>query len=118
MVPPMAKKVRSEADDLIPEQRFIAEHPGPVTFRVQVPNLPDRPEWKMNGQLITMTLPITDPVSVIKAKVSTEFGMPSGKQKLQIGSIFVKDSNSLAFYNICGSSVVQLGLKERGGRKR
>ena len=27
MVPPMAKKVRSEADDLIPEQRFIAEHP-------------------------------------------------------------------------------------------
>ena len=24
-------------------------------------------------------------VSVIKAKISTEFGMPSGKQKLQIG---------------------------------
>lgn len=77
---------------------------GPVTFRVQVPNLPERPEWKMSGQLITMTLPITDPVSplktyenfcdvasclwqvsVIKAKISTEFGMPSGKQKLQIG---------------------------------
>ncbi|CAI8032168.1 Splicing factor 3A subunit 1, partial [Geodia barretti] len=118
MAPPMAKKVRSEADDLIPEQHFIAEHPGPVTFRVHVPNLPERSEWKMNGQLITMTLPITDPVSVIKAKISTEFGMPSGKQKLQIGTIFIKDSNSLGFYNISGSSVVLLGLKERGGRKR
>ena len=27
LAPPMAKKVRSEADDLVPEQQFIAEHP-------------------------------------------------------------------------------------------
>lgn len=33
-------------------------------------------------------------------------------------NIFIKDSNSLAFYNITNISVVQLGLKERGGRKR
>ena len=27
MAPPMAKKVHSEADDLVPEEQFIAEHP-------------------------------------------------------------------------------------------
>lgn len=27
MAPPSAKKVRSETEDLIPEQQFIAEHP-------------------------------------------------------------------------------------------
>ena len=37
---------------------------------------------------------------------------------LYLQNIFIKDSNSLGFYNITNSSVVVLGLKERGGRKR
>ena len=32
--------------------------------------------------------------------------------------IFIKDSNSLAYYNVTPASVVQLQLKERGGRKK
>ena len=63
----------------------------------------DKPEWKLNGQQLTITLPITDPVScnelssqkysllkiqqvsVIKARIADELGMPTGKQKLQVG---------------------------------
>ena len=33
-------------------------------------------------------------------------------------SVFIKDSNSLGFYNVTSTTVVQLGLKERGGRKK
>jgi len=44
--------------------------------------------------------------------------MPAGKQKLQIESLFIKDSNTLAFYNFTSSTVVGLQLKERGGRKK
>lgn len=115
--PPAAKKPRSE-DTLIPEQEFIANHQGPVTFRIQVPNMPDRNEWSLKGQVISITLPITDPVSVIKAKINDELNMPTGKQKLQLGPMFIKDSNSLGFYNFTSDTVVLLGLKERGGRKR
>jgi hypothetical protein len=57
-------------------------------------------EWKLNGQTITMTLPLHDTVAVIKTKLNDELGMPPGKQKLQIENIFLKDSNSLGFYNI------------------
>ena len=32
--------------------------------------------------------------------------------------IFIKDSNSLAYYNVTPASIVQLQLKERGGRKK
>jgi splicing factor 3A subunit 1 len=32
--------------------------------------------------------------------------------------MFVKDTNSLAFYNMVNGSVIQLQLKERGGRKK
>ncbi|KAL5479911.1 hypothetical protein EMCRGX_G023512 [Ephydatia muelleri] len=118
IAPPVAKKQRTETDDLIPEQEFIAKNPGAVTFRVLVPNMPEHQEWKLKGQMLSVTLPITDPVSVIKVKVADELGMPTGKQKLQIGVIFLKDSNSLGFYNVTPATVVQLGLKERGGRKK
>ena len=33
LAPPLAKKVRSEADDLVPEQQFIAGHPVRNTVR-------------------------------------------------------------------------------------
>lgn len=35
---------------------------GPVTFKVAVPKVPEKTEWKMSGQLITLTMPLTDTV--------------------------------------------------------
>ena len=43
----------------------------------------EKPEWRLKGQLLTLTLPLSDTVSVIKAKIHEETGMPPGKQKLQ-----------------------------------
>ncbi|KAG1714369.1 Splicing factor 3A subunit 1 [Nymphon striatum] len=114
---PPAKKQKSE-DSLIPESEFLLKNKSPVSFRVQVPVVSDKPEWRLNGQILTMTLPLTDMVSVIKAKIHDETGMPSGKQKLQYAGIFIKDSNSLAFYNFAPGPLVQLQVKERGGRKK
>jgi hypothetical protein len=31
--------------------------------------------------------------------------------------MFIKDTNSLAYYNLTGDSTILLQLKERGGRK-
>ena len=126
---------------------------GPVSFKVQVPNHPDKPEWQLNGQSLTFTLPLTDNVSVIKAKIHEALGMPAGKQKLQFEvccwtrlkfewiillsgvwvsqtiygvnmfalsfqGLFIKDSNTLAYYNFTHNCVLQLHIKERGGRKK
>jgi hypothetical protein len=43
----------------------------------------EKPEWRLKGQLLTLTLPLSDTVAVIKAKIHEETGMPPGKQKLQ-----------------------------------
>jgi len=43
----------------------------------------EKPEWRLKGQVLTLTLPLSDTVSVIKAKIHEETGMPPGKQKLQ-----------------------------------
>ncbi|XP_066544884.1 splicing factor 3A subunit 1 isoform X2 [Amia ocellicauda] len=114
---PASKKMKSE-DNLIPEEEFLRRNKGPVAVKVQVPNMQDKTEWKLNGQVLNFTLPLTDQVSVIKVKIHEATGMPAGKQKLQYEGIFIKDSNSLAYYNMNNGSVIHLALKERGGRKK
>ena len=114
---PPNKKARGE-DNLMPEADFLARNVSPVTFRVVVPNVQDKPEWKLNGQLLTVTLPLSDPIAALKARIHEDTGMPPGKQKLQMENIFFKDSNTLAYYNIYPNTVVHLQVKERGGRKK
>ena len=55
-----------------------------MTFKVQVPKNSDKADWNLAGQVLSMTLPLTDNVSVIKAKLHEALGMPAGKQKLQL----------------------------------
>ncbi|XP_019717341.1 splicing factor 3A subunit 1 isoform X2 [Hippocampus comes] len=114
---PMNKKMKTE-DNLIPEDEFIRRNKGPVAVKVQVPNMQDKTEWKLNGQVLNFTVPLTDQVSVIKVKIHEATGMPAGKQKLQYEGIFIKDSNSMAYYNMSTGSIIHLALKERGGRKK
>lgn len=114
---PVSKKMKTE-DNLIPEEEFLRRNKGPVAVKVQVPNMQDKTEWKLNGQVLNFTVPLTDQVSVIKVKIHEATGMPAGKQKLQYEGIFIKDSNSLAYYNMSNGSVIHLALKERGGRKK
>ncbi|KAI7797556.1 putative splicing factor 3A subunit 1, partial [Triplophysa rosa] len=114
---PSSKKMKTE-DNLIPEEEFLRRNKGPVAVKVQVPNMQDKTEWKLSGQVLNFNLPLTDQVSVIKVKIHEATGMPAGKQKLQYEGIFIKDSNSLAYYNMNNGAVIHLALKERGGRKK
>lgn len=114
---PPNKKQKTE-DNLIPEDVFLSKNKGPVMVKVIIPNVSDKPEWSLSGQTLEYTLPLTDTISVLKAKLNESLGMPAGKQKLQYEGIFVKDSNTLAFYNFGSGATVHLQMKERGGRKK
>ena len=99
---PPNKRPRTE-DTLIPEDMFLAKNRGPVTFTVVVPVVEDKPEWKLNGQMLSVTMPLTDTVSTLKTKIMEEVGMPQGKQKLQHENIFFKVTNfitELKFKNV------------------
>lgn len=114
---PQSKKLRSE-DHLIPEAQFISMHKSPVTIQVQIPNISDKSEWKLNGQTVALSLALTDTVSSLKSKLQDETGMPPAKQKILYEGMFFKDSNSIAFYNLLNGTTVYLQIKERGGRKK
>ncbi|KAB7496266.1 Splicing factor 3A subunit 1 [Armadillidium nasatum] len=114
---PPTKKARTE-ESLVPEPEWARRYPGPIKFKVQLPLVTEKPEWKLNGQLLNLALPLTDPVSVVKARIHDETGLPPGKQKLARDGMFFKDALSLAYYNIGVGTTIQLQLKERGGRKK
>lgn len=114
---PLSKRQRTE-DNLIPEEEFMAKNPSNVTIKVQVPNSSEKPEWKLNGQVLNLTLPLKETISVVKTKIHEQTQLPPGKQKLQLEGVFVKDSNTLAYYNVTNGAVLALALKERGGRKK
>ncbi|XP_008183568.1 splicing factor 3A subunit 1 [Acyrthosiphon pisum] len=114
---PLMKKQKTE-DSLEPEIQFMMKFNGPVMFNVGTPVLTDKPEWALNGQILNITLPLQETVSVIKTKIHELTGMPPGKQKLQCDGLFFKDSNTLAYYNIGPGTTIHLQLKERGGRKK
>ena len=86
---PASKRSRTE-ENLIPEGEFLARNPGPVTMKISVPSIPDKPEWKCDGQMMTLTLALTETVNTVKAKIMEDIGMPQGKQKLQHETIFLK----------------------------
>ncbi|KPM05088.1 splicing factor 3A subunit 1-like protein [Sarcoptes scabiei] len=114
---PAYKKTRTE-DNLVPEDEFLKTSAPNVTIKINVPISTEKSEWKLNGQVINLTLPYTDALSVVKAKIHELTNLPPGKQKLQLEGVFLKDQNSLAYYNLPQGASLTLGLKERGGRKK
>uniref|UniRef100_A0A182ISS2 Splicing factor 3A subunit 1 n=1 Tax=Anopheles atroparvus TaxID=41427 RepID=A0A182ISS2_ANOAO len=116
---PPNKKSRTE-DNLIEESVFLQRHGavGSIGIQVQCPNLTEKNDWKLNGQVLTLTVNLTDTVSSVKAKVQTETGMPPAKQKIFYDGMFFKDNNTIAYYNLMNGVTVALQLKERGGRKK
>lgn len=114
---PPSKKTRTE-DNLLPEAEFLAMHNGPVSLQVQVPANADKPEWRLNGQIMALNVQLSDTVSSLKSKLQEETGLPPAKQKLSYDGMFFKDNNTIAFYNLLSGTTVQLQIKERGGRKK
>jgi len=65
-----------------------------------------------------LSLPPTESIGTVKNKISEMTGMPPAKQKLTWEGLYFKDTQSLAFYNVIPDAVIQLQVKERGGRKK
>jgi hypothetical protein len=90
-----------------------------ITILVQVPDLRDRFPLLM-GQTLELQLDLTSTVAHLKNELQTRLGVMAGKQRLRTTSstLFLKkDTSTLAYYNLVDHSVLQLGLRERGGRK-
>jgi splicing factor 3A subunit 1 len=125
--PPMKRaKIKEKKDEitknLISEKEFLDTHPGSVNIVIKVPNQPPgSTKWPshLNGQTYRVQVNTSDNIKTLKQKLADLLGMPANKQKLRAEGLgFLKDAKTLAFYNATDNIEVELGVKERGGRKK
>ncbi|XP_038220657.1 splicing factor 3A subunit 1 [Zerene cesonia] len=114
---PASKRARTE-DALEPESSWLAKHPDTVTVQVSLPHLPERGEWRLDGRCVPLSVSLAAPAADLKHSLQRATNMPIAKQKLHYEGLFFKDTNSLAYYNVPPGAVIQLQVKERGGRKK
>ncbi len=86
---------------------------------VKVPNIQGVP-WPMHGQTLRIQALISETVRSLKEKIGDQLNsMPANKQKLQMARFGVlNDSKTLGYYNLVSGVEIDLGTKERGGRKK
>ncbi|CAM6101094.1 unnamed protein product [Calypogeia fissa] len=114
---PEPKRQKMDEVQLIPEDQFLAQHPGPVRITVSVPSVEG--EGNLKGQLLELTIQsLSETILNVKEKIANELALPANKQKLNSHLLFLKDNLSLAHYNIGPGETLTLGLRERGGRKK
>ncbi|KAK8657501.1 hypothetical protein V6N13_035733 [Hibiscus sabdariffa] len=113
---PEPKKQKLNDSMLVPEDQFLAQHPGPARITVSVPSLD---EVNREGKLLEITVQsLSETVGSLKEKISGDILLPANKQKLSGKAGFLKDNMSLAYYNVGSGETLALSLRERGGRKR
>jgi splicing factor 3A subunit 1 len=105
--------------NLVPEREWLKQYSGPVNVVVTVPNLPET-KWPLHGQTLRIQIVINDTIQNLKEKVADSLGgMPANKQKLKTDDFgFLKETNTLAYYNVKDGFTIELTVKERGGRKK
>ena len=63
---------------------------------------------------------LSENIGALKERIAAEIGLQANKQKLSVPRVpgFLKDSMTLAHYNVGPGETVTVSLKERGGRKK
>lgn len=87
---------------------------------MKVPQGDDKSPWPLHGQTLRLQILISETVKALKEMIgATLNGMPANKQKLRTDALgYLKDNKSLAYYNFVDGIEIELGTKERGGRKK
>ncbi|KAL4110043.1 hypothetical protein PRIC1_001736 [Phytophthora ramorum] len=115
---PAAKRQRTGGSSLLPEKEFAFRHPGAVRLVVKVPDDPDNAQWKLEGQALTIELDVKDTMRTLKQKLMAELqSMPVNKQQLKFSMGFVKDALTCAHYNFVNGTMLELSVRQRGGRR-
>jgi len=116
---PAAKKPRLDDGSMLPENKWAEKYPQAIQILVQVnlgadalaANIPSviPLELSVRTRVLEMKQMLTPKVAAAGVSVSTM------KLKAQGAGFILKNSQSLAFYNVAPGNVIELTKKQRGG---
>ena len=117
-VEPVQVPTYEEQSILVPEDQWIRMNPGSITVHIKIPDTIE--DWGLRGQIIQLPLDIRHSIGTVKMRLASILsGMPISKMKLKTNEHSVlKDQATLAHYNFTNGTLLDLTVKERGGRRK
>jgi len=95
------------------EQIWIDTHPDPITLQIQLPNYPERPEWKCDGSTLPLEdVPLTALIGTLRDRIQAKTSLPIGRQQLRLNDRILTNSNTLASLNFDNGDTITLQIKE------
>ncbi|KAF8520200.1 Pre-mRNA splicing factor PRP21 like protein-domain-containing protein [Hysterangium stoloniferum] len=98
-----------------PEQDWINMHPIPISLFIQLPNMPDHPDWKLDGTVATVPdLPLNLLVSTLRDRIVRHIDstLPPGRVKLTYMGKLLTNQQTIAVYNLEDGDTVVLDVRE------
>merc|ERR1740138_1129543 len=115
---PAAKKPRLDDGSLLPENKWVEKHPTPIQILVQVNLGADGLAANLPSVIpleVSVRTKVSDMKQMLSAKVGAAgVGVGSMKLKAQGPGYILKNTNTLAFYNVAPGNVIVLEKKQRG----
>ena len=91
-------------------------HPDPVAISVQLPDMPDKPEWKLNGSIIIVPdLPVNTLFSTVRERIKrvVDADLPISRLKLEYGAKKMNNSSTMASVNLDDGDMLVLSVSKK-----
>lgn len=91
-------------------------HPTPITLTVQLPAYPEKPEWKLDGSVITIPdVPVSTLFSNLRERIKATVGadLPISRLRLDFMGKVMNNGATLASVNIDEGDVIYLNVRKK-----
>ncbi|KAI0928322.1 hypothetical protein AcW1_005601 [Taiwanofungus camphoratus] len=116
-IPPAKRQkvVKVPGSQLYSEEDWTNMHPHPISLLVQLPNDPSKPEWKLDGRVVTIPdLPLNLLVSTLRDRIVQHTGsMPMSRIRLAYAGRMLQNANSIANYNLEDEDLIVLSVNQK-----
>jgi splicing factor 3A subunit 1 len=117
---PAAKRARIV--DKLPDGQLYSEidwmslHPDPVALRIQLPDMPDKPEWKLDGSVLTIPdIAVNMTFGTLRERIkrAVDADLPVSKLKLDYHGKVMNNSASLASANLGEGDMLDMSVRKK-----
>ncbi|KIK03844.1 hypothetical protein K443DRAFT_94470 [Laccaria amethystina LaAM-08-1] len=101
--------------NLYPEEDWIAMHPYPISLLVQLPNDPTKPEWKLDGKIVSIPdLPLNLLVSTLRDRIlqHTDSSVPASRIRISYQGKMLTNSSTIASYNLEDEDLLLFSVRD------
>ena len=91
-------------------------HPDPITIAVQLPSMPEKPEWKLDGSIIAVPdLPVKTLFSTLRERIKrvVDADLPISRLRLDYLGKVMTNNASMASVNLDEDDMLVLSVRKK-----